>query len=306
MIIDSDGHFTPELIDNKSFCRQWLRDYNKRKQGHFSLADSRCQELDNLGIDWQVQNPMGKSLHLTYDLPAALAVEIMQIYNDTMVSIADKFPRLIPNLWLSMQQPMACMNEIYRNLDASFFAVYVSDLPAWGYADIQQDFWRLLEREKIPFYMHLGHTSDDSIPLRMNWQGRYNQLVSRCYNDNRWMLSVASMIDSGLLDTFTDLRIVLAERDINWFDQLSAMIDKDIMPYLKKNFWFTAEPEMPWFRSCAQILGYDRILFATDWPHEHDVGGANRNHDVWTVKNLDLSAQQQTYVFSDNFLYLTR
>lgn len=305
MIIDADAHFTPRLGTRSQTCRGWLEDYDRRKQDHFSDAENRCRELDDLGIDLQVQNPMGLSLNLTYDLEPAQAASIMQIYNDQMHKINRSYNRLVPNLWLAMQDINASVQEIYRNLDRDFFAVHVSDLPAWGYIDGLERFWQLLESEAVPLYLHLGHTSDLRLPVMDQCRARYQQLSAGAGNE-QWMLSVASMIDSGLLYRYPGLKIVLAERDINWFDDLASLLDQDVISVLRKNFWFTIEPEQPWFRSCAEKIGYDRLLFSTDWPHDHDTGGANRYHDVTTMHGLALNEVDRNAVFCNNYRDLAR
>ena len=306
MIIDADAHFTPVLQSESHTCKDWLQDYNNRKQGHFSSAEHRCQELDELGIDLQVQNPMGLSLNLTYDLDPAIASSVMQIYNDGMHEINRVFPRLVPNLWLSMQDIEASKQEIYRNLDRDFFAVYVSDLPAWGYIDNMDEFWRLLELESIPLYLHLNHQIDRALPVSERYRARYQKLSQDCTVNDQWMLSIASMIDSDLFSQYPNLKVILAERDINWFDSMNTLLERDVLPLLRSNFWFTAEPEKPWFQSSAAKLGYDRVLFATDWPHVHDIGGANRYHDIDTICRLEMSGKDRNAIFGGNYQNLLR
>jgi predicted TIM-barrel fold metal-dependent hydrolase len=306
MIIDADAHFTPVLQSESCICQDWLQDYNNRKQGHFSSAEHRCRELDELGIDLQVQNPMGVSVNLTYDLDPAIAGSVMQIYNDRMHEINRVFPRLVPNLWLSMQDIEASKQEIYRNLDRVFFAVYLSDLPAWGYVDKMHEFWRLLESESIPLYLHLNHQIDRDLPVSERYRTRYQEISRYCTIDDQWMLSIASMIDSDMFSQYPNLKVILAERDINWFDTMNKLLGRDVLPLLRSNFWFTAEPEKPWFQSSIAKLGYDRVLFATDWPHAHDIGGANRYHDIDCIRGLEMSDKDRHAIFCGNYQNLSR
>lgn len=304
MIIDCDGHFTPKLSSDERSIQEWLDDYHSRKQGKYSDAETRYKELDILGVDLQIQNPMGISLGLSYDIDPYLAPTIMQSYNDAMHVVVRDFPRLVPNLWLALQDPIACQEEIYRNLDRDFFAVYVSDFPAWGFMRSLDGLWNLLEKERITWYMHFTE-GDAYLPVDAEYENIYRGLLSKS-NNNKWLVGVASLIQSGLLDRHPELKIVLAERDINWIDQLNDLLDMDCISYLKQNFWFTIEPEMPWFGAMAKRLGYDRLLFATDWPHDGDIGGANRFSDVETVGFLDIDPVDREKIFSTNYQYLAR
>lgn len=307
MIVDADAHFTPVLQSQSQTCREWLKDYNERKKDHLSQAEHRCRELDDLGIDLQVQNPMGLSLNLTYSLDTEVAGSIMQIYNDSMHEVNREFPRLIPNLWLAMQDIEASKQEIYRNLDRDFFAVYMNDLLPWGYLDHMHEFWLLLESESIPLYLHLDNAQDHSVlPVAERYRERHRELYNACDINDRWMLSISSIIDSDLLARYPNLKIVLAERDINWVDNMNQLLGRDVLPLLRSNFWFTSEPEKPWFQSSASKIGYDRVLFATDWPHGNDAGGANRYHDVDTVRRLEISDKDRHAVFWGNYQTLSR
>jgi len=73
---------------------------------------------------------------------------------------------------------------------------------------------------------------------------------------------------------------------------------------MRTNFWYTIEPEMPHFLSMAQNLGYDRLLFATDWPHDRDIGGRNSRHDVSTVNALPIDESARQTIFSNNYNFL--
>ena len=100
----------------------------------------------------------------------------------------------------------------------------------------------------------------------------------------------------------------MAERDIDWVpDFLSRLINAGLSDYnqvMRTNFWYTIEPEMPHFLRMAQELGYDRLLFATDWPHDRDIGGSNSRQDVATVNALPMDESTRQAIFSDNYNFL--
>ncbi len=99
--------------------------------------------------------------------------------------------------------------------------------------------------------------------------------------------TITSMIFEGVLERFPNLRIITVEAGgIGWVPPLGWRLDhawqrmKDEVPhvkrppseYLKRNFWFTSQPidepdDPAHLRKVFNWMGWDRILFATDYPH---------------------------------------
>jgi hypothetical protein len=308
MIIDADAHFTPELeYTGNVELDCWIQDYLIKKSGMFSDADNRQLEMLMLGVDRQLLNPMGPSLGLSYQLDTSIANKVMQVYNDSLYQLSQLYDCYDMNIWLCLQDLDASFKELDRFRDRKFFAVYAAESPEWGFINQLEPLWQRLNNDQIPFYIHLTKEEDQLnyavdaskfLTLKERWAGR------------EWVFSVVSFILGGVLDRYPDLRIVVAERDINWISEIQKdMIELtgiDPLLYFKKNFWFTTEPESKTFLANANILGYDRLLFATDWPHDHDIGGSNSRHDVETVHQLGLSNHNLQLLCKNNYLYLCR
>lgn len=299
MIIDCDAHFTPELdprLAQTSAAKRWVEQYQARKQGMFSDADNRVLEMAMLGVDRQLLNPMGRSLGLDYALPPDVAPDVMRIYNDAIMNITDQHAELMANIWLDFGHVDAAMRELDRISQRDWVGVYASDLVSWGHVPHMEPFWQWLTEHRRVFYLHLTDDQDQ------------NLVKNQCAAPQPWLQSITSMILSGVMDRYTNLRVVMAERDIDWIsDYLEWMSHThgiDGRRYFQHNIWFTTEPEMPDFVRHAQGLGFDRLLFATDWPHDRDIGGSNSRHDVDTVRSLDISSDQQQLIFSRNFCSL--
>ena len=97
---------------------------------------------------------------------------------------------------------------------------------------------------------------------------------------------VASFILEGVPERFPRLKIVIIEGGFGWVPSLGWRMDshwkalRSEVPhlrrkpseYLKESFWFTTqpveEPEKPeHLRKLIDWIGWDRLLFATDYPH---------------------------------------
>jgi predicted TIM-barrel fold metal-dependent hydrolase len=310
MIIDADAHFTPQLTANtgNGLADDWIKNYQTRKQGYFSDPIQREQELKLLKVDRQLLNPMGKSLELFYDIDPKISPYIMRAWNDAMLEIVESSDFFDMNIWLCLQNIDASLSEIDRMLDKKFFGIHVSESPCWGFIQELEPVFKKISQHQIPWYVHLT-VNNDNLPYRQNVPEQFINL-QQTWIKTPWMFSLASLILGGTLDRYPNLKIVVAERDIDWVDKFCQGFEQEglptPMPYLQKNFWFTIEPENPNFLHSVDQLGIDRLLFATDWPHDKDLGGANSLHDVDTVNSLNLNIEDQNQLYHKNYLSLYR
>jgi predicted TIM-barrel fold metal-dependent hydrolase len=308
MIIDADSHFTPKFEIESGPTQNWTADYLKRKQDQFSDIELRVQELQNLKIDRQLLNPMGPSLGLNYSLDPVTSAAVMTMYNDYMWKICQKYPQFDWNLWAALQDIDATVKEIENRLDQSFFGVYVDDIIPYGFVDSMEPMWQLISKYNIPWYMHF-HDGGMVLKPDQDWSTTYHNLFVE-FSSKPWMISISSLIIGGVFDRYSNLKIVIAERDIDWINDLRLAFDKlgyqDPLPILQNNFWFTIEPEMKNFVDHADTIGWNQLLFATDWPHDFDIGGSNSLNDVDTVLNLPINHLHQRKIFSDNYMVLKR
>lgn len=166
-----------------------------------------------------------------------------------------------------------------------------------------------ISKNKIPLYVHFADSEDvpknwaDSLP------GVYHQFRKIWNNPilDDQKLSILSLI-LETIPRYPDLRVIIAEHDIDWIESFChEVIDAgypDPYPFLRKNFWFTCEPETKTFLTDAKHIGWDRLLFATDAPHG-DIGGANADNDVDLINQFLSSNQitQHDYFFFTEYNY---
>jgi uncharacterized protein len=120
------------------------------------------------------------------------------------------------------------------------------------------------------------------------------------------------MILEGVFEHLPNLRVVLVEGGLAWAAALGWRMDrqwaklKRELPHLKRapseyirsNVWFTTQPvEEPEPRSqlaeTMEWIGWDRVLFATDYPHwDFD--------DPAQALPIKLTEAQRQAVFRDN------
>ncbi len=123
---------------------------------------------------------------------------------------------------------------------------------------------------------------------------------------------VTSLVCEGVLARYPTLKVVIVEAGLAWMPSLCWRLDrqwarmKDEVPhltrppssYVREQVWFTTqpmdEPERPEdILSILEWIGWDRILFATDYPHwDFD--------NPETAFKAQMTEPQRRMVFRDN------
>jgi predicted TIM-barrel fold metal-dependent hydrolase len=212
----------------------------------------------------------------------------------------------------------ASATELDEFLDKDFFGIIINDNLPWAWISKMSMIWDKCNRHRVPVYLHTGPFEEPLIQWNWDYNNeRFRKQLAHWpapqFNriSQRWQAGVASLITEGILDQWPDLRIVICEHGISWMrDMRDFMLSQswpDPLPYFQKNFWITCEPEEKDFIDNARWVGWDRLLFATDYPH-NDRGGDCRLTDVETVTQMlenNLLTQQEFDLFTHlNYLRL--
>lgn len=326
----ADFHLLPEFI------RQELKTHHQFELAHIS-DDLQSVYLDDKNsyaptIDQQLINGslFCKTTHQLINLEtisylfdfykdSATAVKLMQHYNKKMCELCEQNSNLDFNLWLVLDNIDACMDELRKYKDRKFFGVLIDDRLPWAIIDTVSPIFEFCNQHKIPVCMHIlvSKLPIDGITWDSNHKN-YKTLIREypfCHvappKFQEWKTNVALLITENVFDRWPDLRIVIAEKHQDWISPLREFMIKqnlpDPLPYFKKHFWFTTEPEEQEFFKKAELLGWDRLLFSTDYPH-NDPGGMNRYADVNLVKKyLDngvITETQYNQLTYKNYLFL--
>jgi predicted TIM-barrel fold metal-dependent hydrolase len=316
MIIDCDAHLATLNCFDRLSDRDWRETYINDNRGNIIPIEQHISEAKNkLGLQKQVINFFGGSVGLGYGVPASLGREVMQVYNDHMIDVMSQSNNFFTaNAWLSLQDIPACLEAMSYIPDKNFFGYFVDDTIAWGGVDAVRPIFQKAHDQNMPVYIHVvgGRGMQGKI-----FDYRYNKVMvslkqkqwtAQCKIDpvDQFLLMLVSLLESDWWNTMPNLKIVLAERGIDWIEPLRAfMIEQgrpDPLPRLQKNFWFTTEPEHIDFKKHGDLIGWDRLLFATDHGHGGmDCGGWNYGRDIETIKNLGLTQEQMDQLTHKNF-----
>jgi hypothetical protein len=249
------------------------------------LTDRYKFGLSDLKLNRQLLNSQGPLPNSKNLVDNQLLRDVTCVYNNTMLEICRQYPEYDATAWLPMQDPVHDLEALQSIVEQDFFGVNLGESEHWGNSPYLFEIFSLCASRHFPVYLHL------SSPGRCVYQ-QYKPAVSDKYSimkerwpqaDQTWRIGIMELITENIIDRLPDLRIVIAERGISWIPEIrNFMISQgwaDPLPYFKNNFWCTIEIEEDGFIENAQLIGWDRLLFATDYPHD-DIGGINQYRDV--------------------------
>jgi len=275
------------------------------------LGLMRTQLLDPNGVEHGMLVALSKGgmEERNLDLAAALSIAV----NDWQLEYWVKpEPRLRAAIVVPQEHPEAAVTEIERRApDPSF--VQVSFSPRTSDPLGHRRYWPIYaaaERVNKPIALHVAGFSGGHPSTGSGWPTYYMQehyaMTTNMQNN------VVSMVFEGIFERFPKLKIVMIEGGFAWVPAMSWRMDKTWermrkevpqvkrppSEYVREHFWFTTqpieEPQTPeHLRDVCQWIGWDRLMFSTDYPH-------------WDFDNpqlafkFALTESQKAKVFRDN------
>ena len=279
--------------------------------------NAHLDAFDVLKIDRQLLTVYAPHMLMFYQSEKQFAVDMMYTWNNKVHQITQAYPNKFDAVgWLALQDLEASLKELERIIDLGFFAVQIHDHVPMSFIPEMWKIFEICEKNNFPIYTHptrynpypLPWKTSDTNPDYIKLRNKFSYPLS-----SHIINFVGMTLPGNVLEKYPNLKIIVAERGIKMFSELGSMLaDTDIpdpMPFFQKNFYFTVEPEHSRFLEHASNIGWDRLLFGSDYPHQ-DPGGMNRFNDVDLI-NQFLSKNQITQHQFDqlthtNYLSLAR
>jgi predicted TIM-barrel fold metal-dependent hydrolase len=220
-------------------------------------------------------------------------------------------PRLSAGITIPQEDPVAAVAEIERcAVDPAFRVINMP--PRMMEPPGRRRYWPIYEAAVaagLPIGLHIsgvpGHPSTGA-----GWPSFYMQ--EHHANAQSMQAVVTSLIMEGVTERFPTLRFVLIECGFAWAPSLGWRLDKlwrrmrSEVPHVRRppsesireRFWYTTQPieetEEPGdLREIIDWIGWDRLLFSTDYPHwDFD--------DPRFTFRIQLSDAERQAVFRDN------
>ncbi len=251
----------------------------------------RVKEMDREGIDIAVLYP-SLALYLNGIKDVEHAVLACRIYNDWLADYCRVAPeRMIGAAVIPWQDPPAAAKELRRAVEQLGFRglfvrpnaynQYMLHSPEWDVV------WAVAQELGVPVGLHPGGTAEvwgtgqAYKPFLAQWNRRIfpGYKVINFMFDNYFGLTL--MAGTGVLERFPRLKVIVLESGGGWMphwldsmDHYGEMVPSErdglsLKPseYFMRQCYVSCDPDDKAYRFLPQIIGAERVLWATDFPH---------------------------------------
>lgn len=251
---------------------------------------ARLKVLDAEGIDVVVLYP---TIGLTWEghvEDPKLAAAYCRAYNTWLMEFCQAAPeRLVGVAHISLLDPDEAIRELRRTAKAGMRGVFVRpDLvngKPIGHRDLDR-FWAECQELDLPVGLHV--VGREERPLADWWRGQQRELG---YGRSGFMFHFAfltlpvmaaftSLLQGGTLDRFPRLKVAILETGGGWiahwlerldgkYRLLRAYTPLSLKPseYFQRQCWISVEPDEETTPMMMELLGEDRFIWASDYPH---------------------------------------
>lgn len=277
----------------------------------------RLQAMDDMGVWAQIcyhNSGVTQAGSLMSLGDNELAIEILKVYNDAAVERQrDSGDRLFTLAHLPIWDKAAMEKEARRCVDIGLKGFVLPDTPERvGIPSFMHDYWNpfleLCNDTGMSLNFHLNVAID---PNTLTWEGfAFEQtlsVVATMFSIGN-AATLGNWIVSGRLDQYPKLKIGLVESGMGWvpfaiealehqFDEMlpskSKILQRRPWQYFRDHFWCTY-----WFESVGpklllETIGYDKVLFETDFPHPTSLYPGVQAHIMDTLGGYDHAVRKQ-------------
>ncbi len=334
MRIDSFAHiYTQEYINtirdlcpairietNQEGITQFLDVANREYLGYtkantgFENVDRRVRDLDHFKVDKQAIMIGGPGIHTDrLRVSPEVTVKLAKITNDSISAAASKFPdRLIPIAEIPLLRMSEALDELDRSVNTLgmkgvqlFSNVFGKPLNLPEF----RPFFEKVAKLGVPIFIHpffpalnQRRTYEEDMTLTMILGWPYETT-----------LAVASLVFSGIMDDYPNLKIVthhngamipfFSDRLNGYFARTGSKNKKKPIEYFRMMYHDTSMKNLSALKCAAEVLGADRLIYGTDYPFRGDgIGSLSETQE--TVGKLQASPEDMDRIYWKNALEL--
>jgi uncharacterized protein len=259
--------------------------YEEAQPGGFD-PHVRLRDMDSEGIDLAVLYP-SLGLNFWSIIAADAATSLARAYNDWLAAYCAADPaRLFGAAMVPWQSIDASVAELRRAHDElGFRAAFLRPNPCLGRTIAHPEherFWELAVELDMTIGIHEG--SSNTIETLASDRKPFNPLVLHAVSHAfEQMLACAQLVTQGVMERHPDLRFVFLEAGGGWAPYWLWRLDEQVhgfggycpgmklLPseYFVRQCWISFEIDEPSLPALLPILGEDRAVWGSDYPH-HD------------------------------------
>ena len=250
---------------------------------------ARVELLDEWGVDAGLVFP---TIGILYDKPEDpdLAMAYARAYNNWQWDFASPaLDRIIPVAQVPLYDVDLAVEELNRCLALGFKGMFLAPEPVGGKRPSHPDFdplWQALVDADLPICVHLIVRFERHVNLSgTNWWDSTKEAQDTVFSfamggTLQLIPAVAALICDGLFDRFPKLKIAIVESGAGYASYLMDRLDekfdrfRDASPlkrrpseYMRENFWFVMDPSERSIDAQCDLLGEDKFLWGSDYPH---------------------------------------
>lgn len=296
-------------LTSPSLRSQQIRDYL------VDLGDQRLGHMDERGIDMQIIALTSPGVQI---MERDAAVAFAAYANDVLAGAVRRHPSRFAGLAaVAPQDAAAAARELERATRTLGLKGAVIHSHTFGEYLDDQKFWPIFEAAEaldVPIYLH-----PQAPPPAMIMPMLECGLDGAVYGFGvETGLHTLRIITSGVFDRFPKLKLVVGHLGealpflmyrLDYMHRASVVskryerlqpIKRKISDYLRDNVWITTSgcAWEPAIKFCQAVMGMDRVLYAMDYPYQHDTV------EVITTDNLDIPASDKVKLFETNAVSL--
>lgn len=250
--------------------------------GHFDY-ELRIQAMDAAGIDMSIVSLTCPNVFWGNE---EISTRAARESNDTMIAAQKKYPGRIR--WftsLPWEYPARAIEELARTCDNGASGVMVianiagRSLTEPFFAPI----WKEIDRRALPVLLHPGEPPGADL-MDM---GKYDLSWSVGFMFDT-TLAVTRMIFDGFLDLYPNLKLIASHAGgtlpylVGRFEKgdevelpQRRVMKRKPTDYLRHIYYDCITYDLGALRYLISVVGADRVMFGTDWPHQvHDIKGS--------------------------------
>jgi uncharacterized protein len=250
-------------------------------------TDARIRLLDEWGVDAGITFPTIGILWDKEEDPE-LAMAYARAYNNWQWDFASPAPqRIVPIAHVPLYDPALALIELKRCLKLGFKGMFVAPERVLGKRPSHPDFdplWAALSDAELPVCLHVIVRFKRLVGLsNQNWYDRDEGNMVFGFGLGATMQlvpAVSTMVCDGLFDRFPKLKVLVVEAGAGFaayvMDRLDEKFDRfgKLAPmrqkpseYFRRNLWFVMDPGERSIDAQCDLVGEDRFLWGSDYPH---------------------------------------
>jgi predicted TIM-barrel fold metal-dependent hydrolase len=233
-------------------------------------------------------------------------------YNDWIADFCRSDP--VRLRWVAVV-PLArvdlALRELARAAGAGAAGVMLSPFPTADGRDLgspeHDPFWAQLAEAGLPAVVHASEPNSEALGMRHHWRNR-----------TRWQMGVPiqlqlallAAIDGGVFERFPRVEIGFFEGDVGWLPHWLGRLDetyekmalvskvpkRSAVEQFRAQGAISGEPADLGFAHAVRLVGAERVLFASDWPHQD---GAWPDPIATLVGRTDLADEEKRRILVD-------